>query len=111
WQGPELEMVSGGVDLRLLGFTMAISLASVLLFGMAPAWSAARTDPGATLKAASPRATGAGRFERVWVILQVTVSVALVAGGSLMFRSMQRIFAIDPGYRADQVVLASMDLS
>jgi predicted permease len=111
WQGPELDMVPGGVDLRLLGFTMAIALLSVLLFGMAPAWSAAHTDPGSTLKAASPRATGAGRIERTWVIAQVTISVALVAGGSLMFGSMQRIFAIDPGYRAGQVVMASMDLS
>ena len=69
-------------------------------------------DPGAALNAASPR-TGGGRsrLRRAWVIAQVALSVALVAAGSMVLRSMQRIVAIDPGYQPDRVLMAAMDLS
>jgi predicted permease len=45
------------------------------------------------------------------VVAQVTLSVALVAAGSLVVRSMQRVLAIDPGYQAGQVLTCSTDLS
>src|SRR6185295_13917043 len=75
WEGPELAAAGTGLDLRMLGFTLAISLGSVVLFGLAPAWAASRTDPGGALKMSSPRAAG-NRLQRVWVVAQVTLSVA-----------------------------------
>ena len=111
WGGPEIELAyTSGVDPRVLGFTLGVSMLSVMLFGLAPALSAARTDPGSVLKTAGPRA-GGGRLQRIWVIAQVTISVALVAGGALVLRSMQRIVAVDPGYQPDRVWISSMDLS
>lgn len=103
---------SAGLDPGTLAFTLGVSLLAVLLCGLAPAWSAARMDAGAALKAASPRAGGGqGRLQRVWVIAQVALSVVLVAAGSIVLRSMQRILDIDPGYQPGRVVIATMDLS
>src|SRR5262245_30755899 len=85
WEGPEFTAAGATLDARMMGFTLALSLLSVLLFGLAPAWTASRTDPGGALKTASPRA-GSSRLQRVWVIAQVTLSVALVAGGSLVLQ-------------------------
>jgi macrolide transport system ATP-binding/permease protein len=100
------------LDPHVLGFAFGVSFFAVLLFGIAPAWMTATVDLSSALKASSPQ-TGRTRgwLQRGWVIAQVTLSVALVTGGSLVLRSMQKVLAIDPGYRADQVVMASMDLS
>jgi len=100
------------LDPQVLGFALGVSFFAVLLFGIAPAWMTATVDLSSALKASSPQ-TGRTRgwLQRGWVIAQVTLSVALVTGGSLVLRSMQKILAIDPGYRADRVVMASMDLS
>jgi predicted permease len=112
WSPQQLALeTSRGLDLRLLGFTLGISLLAVLLCGLAPAWIASRMDAGAALKTGSPRAGGRSRLQQVWVVAQVTLSVALVAAGSMVLRSMQRIVAIDPGYQPDRIVMATMDLS
>jgi predicted permease len=100
------------LDPGVLGFALGVSLLAVVLFGIAPAWMTAAVDISSALKASSPQ-TGRTRgwLQRGWVIAQVMLSVALVTGGSLVLRSMQKILAIDPGYRSNQVVMASMDLS
>ncbi|MBI3695869.1 MAG: ABC transporter permease, partial [Acidobacteria bacterium] len=113
WSAQQLELAGSAVlDLRVLAFTLAASLLTALLFGLAPAWRAGQVDVSAALKGGSTQ-TGRrrGRFEQFWVIAQVTLSVALVTGGSLVLRSMQRIVAIDPGYQPERVVMAMVDLS
>jgi predicted permease len=113
WSRGGLSSSSSSIlNAQVLGFALGISILAMLLFGIAPAWMTATVDLSSALKASSPRAGRTrGWLQRGWVIAQVTLSVALVTGGSLVLRSMQKILDIDPGYRPDQVVMASMDLS
>ena len=99
------------LDPRVLAFTAAVSLATVLLFGLAPAWFALRTVPALALKESAQGGGGRSSLQSAWVVAQVALSVALVAGGSLVLRSMQRIAGIDPGYRPQRIVMATIDLS
>ncbi len=110
WKGPELVPASGPDGIGLL-FIAAISAAAIVLFGTAPAWARTRTHPAAALRSGSAGAAHGSGIQRVWVVSQVALSVALVAGGSLVWRSMQRILAIDPGFAAARVVSVGMDLS
>lgn len=115
WTPQLAQETSGALDLRILGFTLAISLLAVLLCGLAPALHqlriASQMEAGAVLKAGSPTAGGRSPLRQVWVVAQVALSVALVAAASMVLRSMQRIVAIDPGYQPDGIAMASMDLS
>jgi len=114
WTPQELPAAGGAgrLNLRVLAFTLAASIATVLLCGLAPAWSAARTDVSVALKSGAPQSGRRhGPLRRLWVVAQVTLSVTLVLGGSLVLRSLQRILAVDPGYRPERVALATVDLS
>lgn len=99
------------LDPTVLLFALGVSLAAVLLAGVAPVWFAARTDPAAALKQGAPSGRGRARVQSAWVVAQVTLSVALVTAGTMMLRSMQRVHGIDPGYRAERIALATIDLS
>jgi putative ABC transport system permease protein len=107
------EMPAAGVlDWRVLTFTLAISFACVLLCGLAPAWAASGTDVAAAIKDAGPQGgRGRGRIQRVFVVAQVALSVALVITSALVLGSMRRIVGIDPGFQPRGIVMATMDLS
>jgi predicted permease len=92
-------IAADALDPRVLAFNLGATLLAVALFGLAPAWFATGTN------------LRGGRMMRGWVVAQVALSLALVANGSLVLGSMRKILAIDPGYRAGQVLLTSMDLS
>ncbi len=97
------------LDVRVLGFTLAASLATGLLFGLAPAMGAARADLLTALK------DEAGGRQRGWlrgtlVVAQVAISLVLLVGSGLMLRSLANAQLIDPGFNPDGVLLASMDL-
>lgn len=98
------------VDPRMIGFTLAVSLATGLIFGIAPALQALRTDPAAGLKAADPAAPGRGRLRSGLVAFQVALSLALLIGAGLFVRSLAQVLAIDPGVDADRVLVASLKL-
>jgi predicted permease len=99
-------------DWRVLAFTLGTSLVCVVLCGLAPAWSASSTNVAAAIKDASPvGARGRGRMQRVFVVAQVALSVALVVTSGLVLGSMRRIVGIEPGFQARGVTMATMDLS
>ncbi|MCU1236014.1 MAG: permease, partial [Candidatus Solibacter sp.] len=100
------------VNWNVLAFTAGVSVLCVVLFGLPPAWFAMRTDPAAGIRNGSAQAGGArSLLQSAWVVAQITLSVALTAGGGSVLHSMQRILAIDPGYRPQPVVVATLDLS
>ena len=100
------------LDPRVLAFAGAVALLTAVLFGLAPAWGATRTDAATALRAGSSQGGRRhGTLRRVWVVAQVALSVALVAGGSLVLQSLRRILAIDPGYEPQSVLVATMDIS
>jgi putative ABC transport system permease protein len=79
-----------GVDWRLLGFTLLVSLLAALAFGMIPALRAARADLNETLKTGAAGATTGrreGRLRNVLVVAQVALSLVLLTGSGLMVKS------------------------
>lgn len=108
---PRLAQVS--LDWRVLGFTMLISLATCMIFGLIPAWHASKPDLHTTLEQTG-RTLAAGanrlRFRQLLVVFQVSIAVMLVIGAGLLIKSFWLLQRVDPGFRAEGVLSASLTL-
>src|SRR5215468_5844676 len=94
-------------DLRMLGFTLGVSVLTGLLFSLAPGLQATRFDLIPALKNdAAGVAGGRRRWElrRLLVALQVAMSLVLLVSGTLFARSLRNLKAVDLGYTTDQIV-------
>jgi predicted permease len=95
-------------DLRVLGFTLVISVLTATLFGLVPAWRLVRTDMPSGLV---PNMHGAGKSAarshttQSLIALQVAASLVLMVGAALLVRSLQNLRNFYPGFRADNVLL------
>lgn len=101
------------LDWRVLGFTLAVGVATGLLFGVAPALRATRLTPALALSDHSRGVvSGGGRINvgHGLVALQVAISFVLVLGASLFVRTLVDLTGQDMGFRSDGVLLASIDL-
>jgi putative ABC transport system permease protein len=91
----------------VIWFALAISLLSCLLFGLAPALAAARSDTQAALKSSS-RGTTAGRksqrFRQALIVAEAAVALMLLAGAGLMIGSLRDLTREDPGFDPKNVV-------
>ena len=102
------------LDWRVLGFTVLVSLATGILFGMFPAFTVSRTDLNSSLKNSSNRAgTGLrhGRIRAVLVAGEVLLAVLLLIGSGLLIRTFIALHSVDPGFDAKNVVTMEMSLS
>jgi len=107
-----LGLEATGVQPEVLIFALALSLATVLIFGLAPALSAARVDLAEALKAGS-RSVAAGaraRFRSGLVVTQVALSVVLLIGAGLLTRSFLQLRGVDPGFEPTGVLTAEIGL-
>ena len=108
---PRLAQV--GLDWRVLGFTMLISLATCLIFGLIPAWHASKPDLHTALEQ-SGRTSGPGasrlRFRQLLVVFQVSIAVMLVIGAGLLIKSFWVLQQVDPGFQAEGVLSAGLML-
>jgi len=99
-------------DLRMLGFTLSVTLLTGLLFSLVPALQATRPNLIPALKNETMVVSAKGhRWElgRLLVILQVALSLVLLVGAGLFARSLQNLKAVDNGYNTDQVVTLALD--
>jgi putative ABC transport system permease protein len=101
-----------GLSLTMLGIALVLSLITVLLFGVLPSLAAARTDPAEQLKQGGRGSTsGSGiRFRSGLVALQVALSVVLLVGSGLLIRSFARLRGVDPGFRVENLLTATVSL-
>jgi predicted permease len=105
---PRLEEL--GMDFRVLGFTLAISIFTGVVFGLAPALRASRVDLAANLKAGGKGALGGGlsiRRDKVrgaLVIAELAISLPLLVGAGLLVRSFVRLANVPPGFNPQHVV-------
>lgn len=100
-------------DGRVLLFTLLMSLATGLLFGLAPAIQASRPDLVPALKdETAVMSHGARRFRlrNLFVIVQVAISLVLLIAAGLFLRSMRSAEAINPGFNADNQLIAPMNI-
>ena len=95
------ELVGGAaiaIDLRILGFAAALSLVTGIVFGLAPALAASRAGLVSGLRAGGRGSIGShGGLRRGLVAAEVALSVALLAGAGLLFRSLIGLQGVDPG--------------
>jgi putative ABC transport system permease protein len=94
------------VDGRVLLFSLAVAVATGILFGLAPAWQASRGTFGTVLKEGGRASTGAGgRWLRsALLVAEVAMSIVLLVGAALLLRSFSRLTNVDPGFRPDHVL-------
>jgi predicted permease len=98
------------LDLRVLAFAFAASLAAGALFGSLPAWRMARSDPRRHLGTARGAAANSGRVRRALVVGEVALAVVLVVGAGLMARSFLALRSVDPGFDAEHVLTATLNV-
>jgi predicted permease len=102
---------AGQLDTRLLQFSFAVSLLTGMVFGVLPAVRSVQFDPIQGLK--DSRVAGAitsSRTRRALVVVQVSLSLALLVGAGLFVRSLREVNAIDGGVDLDRLLAASVDL-
>jgi predicted permease len=94
-------------------FTLLVSVATGILFGLAPALQASRTDPKQGLHKGGRGSTGSGhqsRLRNALVVSEVGLACVLLIGAGLMLRSLLNIMHLDPGFQQDHVLTAKISL-
>jgi putative ABC transport system permease protein len=111
---PASRTLSAVPDARVLAFTLGLALLTALVFGLAPALQAARSSVTSTLKEDGGSVAGGGRqarIRRALVVGQVAMSMLLLAGAGLFARSLYNLASVDPGFKADSLLVFSLDPS
>jgi len=100
------------IDLRVLAFTSAVALLSGILFGLAPAWRSARTDPQAALKAQGRSVVGRSRRGVGWALVagQVALSFVLLTSAGLLLSSFRNLTTTHAGFQRSGVLLVNVGL-
>jgi putative ABC transport system permease protein len=108
---PRLEEV--GLDLRVLLFTAGVSLLTGLLFGLAPALRASKSEMQESLKEGGRSGVGRGqqRLRGSLVVVEVALSLVLLVGAGLLVKSFVHVLTTDRGFDAEQVLTANLTLS
>ena len=100
-------LIQAAPDLRILGFTFALTLVTGIVFGLLPALRASRPDPWTTLKDTVGTLAGSGGslfLRKGLVTAQVALSFLLLFGAGLFVRSLQNLRTTDPGVVLDNLV-------
>ncbi|MGA8026824.1 MAG: ABC transporter permease [Bryobacteraceae bacterium] len=92
----------------VVGILALLSL-TVLLFGFAPAWQAIRTGLNTALSESSHRLAAKTSFGRVVVAVQISLSLVLLLGATLLSRSLFDLRTFNPGFRRDHLLIANVD--
>jgi putative ABC transport system permease protein len=103
--------LSTELDPRLLGFTLALSALTGLLFGVAPAARATRLNLESTLREQGSSASGSlssVRFRKALVASQIVLTTVLLVGAGLFARSLDNLKQLDLGLRADHLIAFSV---
>jgi putative ABC transport system permease protein len=100
------------VDGAILAFGMVVTAIVGLAFGLFPALQASRRDVHAAVQHTSPRTAG-GHYliRRTLVIVQVALALVLLVSAGLLFRSLNRLFAVDPGFEPARVLTMQVQAS
>ncbi len=96
-------------SVTVLGFAFGLALLTGVIFGAAPAWFATRTDPAEALRGSGRGTTDRSSFAtKALVVVQATLSVVLVAGATMLARSLNKLEHQDFGYRVEGRVVVSL---
>jgi predicted permease len=107
WGGSGMSALELQLDWRVLGFTMALSLLTGIIFGLAPAWRATKVDLTPALKGSGRSSSAASRslLSRGLVVLQVALSFVLLVGAGLFVRTLLNLLRVEPGFNTRDLLL------
>jgi len=102
-----------GLDWRVLGFTVAVSLASSVFFGLAPALQVSKIDLNDVLKQGGRGSAGLRRrlLRNLLVVGEVALSLMLLVASGLMIESFGKLRGLNPGFQADHLLTMRLDIS
>jgi predicted permease len=110
--------VNVSLDARVLGFTLVVTIGSVVLFGLVPAFRASRVDVASSIRASASSISAAalgGRGQRAplgtaLIAGQVALSVVLLVGAGMLVQSLQNVESQDVGLDRDHLLIAEPDI-
>ncbi len=100
------------VNGTVLSFTAALSILTCLVFGLAPAFAAARTEVHEALKEGGRSSAGSLRGSRIraaLVVTEIALALVLSTGATLLLRTFQSLARVDPGFSPSNVLTANVD--
>ena len=107
---PRLDSVA--MDWRVFGVAAAIATITGLVFGLAPAWQAARTAPADSLKSSERHGAGKAhvRWRSLLTVTEVALSLILLVGAGLFLKSFERIMGMNLGFETERVLAMNVNL-
>jgi putative ABC transport system permease protein len=102
-----------GVDWRVLGFTLGISILTGLIFGLAPAWAASRGGAGDALKEGGRSATAGRARQRLrstFVVVELAVALVLLVGAGLLIKTFWKLRSVEPGFNPNHLITMRVEL-
>lgn len=95
-----------GLDIRVIGFTVGLSLLTGMVFGIVPAWQTGQASPIDAMSSGGRVVAGRGimRWRSALMITQLALSALLLVGAGLMLKSLIRLNAVDLGFKAEGVL-------
>ncbi len=113
--GPRLQLsVEIGLDGWVLGFTLAISILTGIIAGLAPSWHLTKTNLNASLKQGLGKTdsdSGGDRARSVFVIAEVALSLLLLVGAGLTIRTLYMLQSVNPGIDPHNVLAVPLAIS
>ncbi len=107
---PRLDEI--GIDRRALGYTLAVTMLTGLLFGTAPVWQLFKTDLNQSLRDGGKglKTAGSGRALSLLVVAETALALMLLVGAGLLIRSFIQLQSVDPGFNPRNVLTAVVTL-
>ncbi len=96
-------------DWRFIAGAVALLFSTVLLFGLLPALRVIRSDLNSALSETSLRLAAKASFGKVVVAIQISLSLVLLLGATLLSRSLFDLRTFNPGFRRDHLLIAGID--
>ncbi|HEY6269128.1 MAG TPA: ABC transporter permease [Candidatus Acidoferrum sp.] len=100
-----------GVNIWVLGFTIAVCLATGVVCGLLPALRTLKTNLAGVLKQGSKGASASGhhRTHNLLVVSEIAMALVPLIGAGLLLRSFQRVLEVDPGFRVDHILTMEIE--
>ena len=101
------------LDASVLGFTLLVSLATGVIFGLVPAWQASHVDLNSSLKSGTRTGGGGegkGRVRNALIMAEVALALVLLISAGLLIQSFARLGRVQPGLRTERLLTARISL-